>query len=286
MTSHPLRRGAATFWRRQEKDLTEGLSRRGERREERAAGRSRSHHPPPLPGRGGHLQKWGAEARGKHALGGRERQGMTRRGSLSTVLGDGGFHKEATHPIRIWKRRWRGCPLPRIVSTCDHAGGTPLQKPPTIVLQEPRCGGRTPVWAPRLTIPTVHRLPQGGEEKLQNKPNTHLEILLIEIGKWNWWWLWWSWGGNWPVEDASGIIQRLRKTPVIKQPKCKGPGHGGASCSIVPYAINAVVYMLGKAHTRPRVSALPTGTRGHPPAFLPAPLPFHLSYGLAFLKWI
>lgn len=43
----PLRREAATFWRRQEKDLTEGLTRRGERREERAAGRSPSHHPPP-----------------------------------------------------------------------------------------------------------------------------------------------------------------------------------------------------------------------------------------------
>lgn len=36
--AHPARRGPAPFWRRPEKILTEGLSRRGGRREEGAAG--------------------------------------------------------------------------------------------------------------------------------------------------------------------------------------------------------------------------------------------------------
>lgn len=61
------------------------------------------------------IQKWEAEARLKHALGGRERLRMIGR-SLSTAPSDGGFYMELTGSIH-WagKRKCRWWPLPSIV---------------------------------------------------------------------------------------------------------------------------------------------------------------------------
>lgn len=163
----------------------------------------------------------GAEARGKHALAGRQAGGW---GGSQHSPSDG-FRLEPAGPFAELERGGAGsCPVWSVSDGCP-AGGVRPRRPTHIGLQAPASGGGTLFFSSmhghRLTAP---RLPRGEEGK-KSKAN-QIQILkqpsilkrvmgmmmTVKIT------------GKWLVGDAAGIIQFLRETPVVKQPMCKGPG--------------------------------------------------------------